>query len=391
MEVAQTSMCHASAPQFLWPQAVCYTAHQLNLWPSDARPRPPPPPSRPAPTGVSHVTLQSSPSQRPVPAVSWGAGGAVAEGEGTGAAGAGGVGSRGAGGVGVEVTPVEDTAASSRRPRPASPPGFPFVPQLPLRSSLRPVAADRGGVPVGGTGGPEGVNGGGAGSWGAGARDTGTVAPTSRNWTRFSPLSLAVSSESRRSRYRADDPFHLVLCSRVPPPPVLPQPPESSLTVLHDQLSNYLRASHHVVSRVLSALVTHPSAPLSSVLALVTTVASFTSSHRLDYASHMVSGTACFPSTRGLLVFPLEVLEDREFELGFLATAVPHLCAMLLASEGDQDALDIPIPRNHAEAVSGTWASYWIAAEEAEMASYRSTGTYVVAVPPPGTNVVSGM
>ncbi|CAI7731748.1 unnamed protein product, partial [Closterium sp. NIES-54] len=37
MEVARTSMCHTGAPQFLWPQAVCYTAHQLNLWPSDAR------------------------------------------------------------------------------------------------------------------------------------------------------------------------------------------------------------------------------------------------------------------------------------------------------------------------------------------------------------------
>ncbi|CAI7912397.1 unnamed protein product [Closterium sp. NIES-53] len=39
MEVARTSMCHAGAPQFLWPQAVRYAAHQLNLWPSDARPR----------------------------------------------------------------------------------------------------------------------------------------------------------------------------------------------------------------------------------------------------------------------------------------------------------------------------------------------------------------
>ncbi|CAI7895738.1 unnamed protein product [Closterium sp. NIES-54] len=64
---------------------------------------------------------------------------------------------------------------------------------------------------------------------------------------------------------------------------------------------------------------------------------------------------------------------------------------MLLAPEGDPYALDIPIPRSHAEAVSGPWASYWIAAEEAEMASYRSTGTYVDGVPPPGTNVVSGM
>ncbi|CAI7790881.1 unnamed protein product [Closterium sp. NIES-54] len=39
MEVAQTSMCHAGAPQFLWPQALCYAAHHLNLWPIDARPQ----------------------------------------------------------------------------------------------------------------------------------------------------------------------------------------------------------------------------------------------------------------------------------------------------------------------------------------------------------------
>ncbi|CAI7928470.1 unnamed protein product [Closterium sp. NIES-54] len=64
---------------------------------------------------------------------------------------------------------------------------------------------------------------------------------------------------------------------------------------------------------------------------------------------------------------------------------------MLLALEGGPDAFDIPIPRNHAEVVSGPWASYWIAAEEAEMASYRSTNTYIDVVPPPGANVVTGM
>ncbi|CAI7771120.1 unnamed protein product [Closterium sp. NIES-53] len=115
----------------------------------------------------------SSPPLRPVPIVSGGAGGAVAESEGTGAARAGGVGSGGAGGVGLEVTLVEDTAASSRRPRLASPLGFPSVPQFPPRSSLRPVVAECGGVPAGGTEGPGGVSGG-----GAGARGTGTVAPT---------------------------------------------------------------------------------------------------------------------------------------------------------------------------------------------------------------------
>ncbi|CAI7867415.1 unnamed protein product [Closterium sp. NIES-53] len=33
MEVARTSMIHAAAPHFLWPFAVWYAAHQLNLWP----------------------------------------------------------------------------------------------------------------------------------------------------------------------------------------------------------------------------------------------------------------------------------------------------------------------------------------------------------------------
>ncbi|CAI7793433.1 unnamed protein product [Closterium sp. NIES-53] len=33
MEAARTSMIHAAAPHFLWPFAVRYTAHQLNLWP----------------------------------------------------------------------------------------------------------------------------------------------------------------------------------------------------------------------------------------------------------------------------------------------------------------------------------------------------------------------
>ncbi|CAI7882416.1 unnamed protein product, partial [Closterium sp. NIES-53] len=33
MEVARTSMIHAAAPHFLWPFAVQYAAHELNLWP----------------------------------------------------------------------------------------------------------------------------------------------------------------------------------------------------------------------------------------------------------------------------------------------------------------------------------------------------------------------
>ncbi|CAI7924933.1 unnamed protein product, partial [Closterium sp. NIES-53] len=39
MEVARTSMIHAAAPNFLWPFAVRYAAHQLNLWPRVSLPK----------------------------------------------------------------------------------------------------------------------------------------------------------------------------------------------------------------------------------------------------------------------------------------------------------------------------------------------------------------
>ncbi|CAI7894618.1 unnamed protein product [Closterium sp. NIES-53] len=100
--------------------------------------------------GVSHVTPQSSVPQLSVPVVCGDTGGAVAEGHGN-----------------------LESAAS-----PYVTPGFLSVPQFPPRSSLRPVAAEPGGVLAGGTGGPGGVGGEGAGSVGAGAGGTGTVAPT---------------------------------------------------------------------------------------------------------------------------------------------------------------------------------------------------------------------
>ncbi|CAI7891404.1 unnamed protein product [Closterium sp. NIES-54] len=64
---------------------------------------------------------------------------------------------------------------------------------------------------------------------------------------------------------------------------------------------------------------------------------------------------------------------------------------MLLAPEGDPDAPDIPTPRSYAEAIEGPYSSQWQAAMDAEMASWKSTGTYIDEVPPPGANIVSGM
>ncbi|CAI7783059.1 unnamed protein product, partial [Closterium sp. NIES-53] len=78
--------------------------------------------------------------------------------------------------------------------------------------------------------------------------------------------------------------------------------------------------------------------------------------------------------------------------LGFPPDAiVPHLVSMLLAPEGDPDAPDIPTPRSYAEATEGPYSSQWQAAMDTEMASWKSTGTYVDEVPPPGANIVSGM
>ncbi|CAI7787576.1 unnamed protein product [Closterium sp. NIES-53] len=56
---------------------------------------------------------------------------------------------------------------------------------------------------------------------------------------------------------------------------------------------------------------------------------------------------------------------------------------MLLSPEGDPNALDIPTPRTYREAVSREWASTWKSAMDLELASWRSTGTYVDTVPPP--------
>ncbi|CAI7905432.1 unnamed protein product [Closterium sp. NIES-54] len=64
---------------------------------------------------------------------------------------------------------------------------------------------------------------------------------------------------------------------------------------------------------------------------------------------------------------------------------------MLIAPDGDLDAPDIPTPRSYAEAITGPYSSQWQTAMDAEMASWKSIGTYVDAVPPPGANIVDGM
>ncbi|CAI7771882.1 unnamed protein product [Closterium sp. NIES-53] len=140
----------------------------------------------------------------------------------------------------------------------------------------------------------------------------------------------------------------------------LPSPPESSLPALADPESDSLRAASPTVTRLLATVVTDPSFESTAASALVTEVVDFAASCRLDYAASLVteSESVCPPSVGGECALGTDVFEDRQEEFQCLAAASPHLVS---------------------------------AAMDAEMASWKSTRTYVDAVPPPGANFVSGM
>ncbi|CAI7775528.1 unnamed protein product [Closterium sp. NIES-54] len=113
MEVLQTSMIHADAPHFLWPFAVRYAAHQLNLWPRVSLPETSPTLrwtrevgdasvfQGPAPSGVSQVDPLPGPAPVQV---------AVGSGTARGAA-SGGAASRGAASGGAEPGVLESEGA----------------------------------------------------------------------------------------------------------------------------------------------------------------------------------------------------------------------------------------------------------------------------------------
>ncbi|CAI7796791.1 unnamed protein product [Closterium sp. NIES-53] len=173
----------------------------------------------------------------------------------------------------------------------------------------------------------------------------------------------------------------------------LPSPPESSLPVLANPESDSLRAASPTVARLLSTVVTDPSFESSAASALVSELVDFAARCRLDYASCLVaaSESVCPPSAGGECALSTDVLEDRQEEFQCFAAALPHLVSTLIAPEGDPDAPDIPTPRSYAEAIESPYSSQWQSAMDAEMASWKSTGTYVDEVPPPGANIVSGM
>ncbi|CAI7873685.1 unnamed protein product [Closterium sp. NIES-53] len=235
--------------------------------------------------------------------------------------------------------------------------------------------------------------------------------PTRGFTERCEPESRPVSPESRSvSPLR---PIRAGRVSRPHPPPVpgthsmtlrpstapqripLPSPPASSLLACPDPASDSLRAASPAVTQFLATAVSDPLFESSSASALVTELVDFPAACRLEYAASLVAESAsvsvCPLFIRGEYALGTDVLEDRPDEFECFAAFVPHLVSMLLAPEGDPDAPDIPTPRSYVEAIEGPYSSQWQAAMDAKMASWKSTGTYIDEVPPPGANIVSGM
>ncbi|CAI7897686.1 unnamed protein product [Closterium sp. NIES-54] len=181
--------------------------------------------------------------------------------------------------------------------------------------------------------------------------------------------------------------------SSVPLRVPLPAPLESSLPKVPARASDRACAASPAVARLLTTAVTNPSFESAAASALVAQLLDFATAYRLDYATALVaeSESANPPSVGGEYALGTDVLEDRQEVSECLAAAVPRFASMLLAPEGDPDALDIPTLRSYVDAIMGSYSSQWQAAMDAEMASWKSTGTYVNEVPPPGANIVDGM
>ncbi|CAI7835271.1 unnamed protein product [Closterium sp. NIES-54] len=173
----------------------------------------------------------------------------------------------------------------------------------------------------------------------------------------------------------------------------LPAPPESSVRAVPDPESDRARAAGPIVSRLLATVVTDPSFESTTASALVAELVEFATACRLDYATALVAefASASPPSIEGECALGTDVLEDRQEDFECLGAAVPRLASMLLAPEGDPDAQDIPTPRSYAEAITCPYSSQWQAAMDAEMVSWKSTGTYLDEVIPHGANIVDGM
>ncbi|CAI7906037.1 unnamed protein product [Closterium sp. NIES-54] len=204
-------------------------------------------------------------------------------------------------------------------------------------------AGARGAVGAGGATGAVGAGGAaGAGAGGAGAAGT-------------APRRLSPSSGTHGMAHRP---------SSVPQRFVLPEPPVSSLPHVPDPEFDLARAASPTVTRLLATVVTDPDFESTAAFALVTELVGFAARSRLDYIESLISESE---------------------------SICPPSVGVSLPLAGDLDALDIPTPRSYGEAIADEHSSQWQTAMDAEMASWKLTGTYVDEVPPPGANIVDGM
>ncbi|CAI7803407.1 unnamed protein product [Closterium sp. NIES-54] len=113
------------------------------------------------------------------------------------------------------------------------------------------------------------------------------------------------------------------------------------------------------VTRLLATVITNPSFESDASSALVAELVDFAAACRLNYAARLVaeSESDCPSSVVGECALGMDVLEDTQEDFECLAAAVPHLVVMLLAPEGDPDALDIPTPHSYVEAITGTYST----------------------------------
>ncbi|CAI7905780.1 unnamed protein product [Closterium sp. NIES-54] len=455
MDGARTSMIHAAAPHFLWPFAVQYTAHQINLQPRVSLPETTPTlrwtgkvgdasmfrvwgsqafvrdttadklSSRagPAPSDVSQVDLAEpveggepwgadpervepggaepggaeSGSAEPERAASKGAAGAGAAGGASGAAGgaagagfAGGA-ARGTGAVGgpAGVGAAGGAAAAGHGGArtggtgAAGAGGAAGVGAAGAGAVATGGASGAGGAGGIGAGGAAGVVAGDPGAEGTGVSTSPLPSPSPYSG-QTSGLTKRRETESQPAlpESRSLSPVHTVRAgrrvSRPRPPPVpgthsmrlspstaqrrvpLPSPPASSLLDGPDSESDSHCAASPTVTRFLATAVTDPLFESTAACALVAELVDFAAARPLDFATGLVaesaSASVCPPSVGGECALGTDVLEDRQEEFECFAAAVPHLAAM-----------------------------------DAEMPSWKSTGTYVDEVPLPGANIVSGM
>ncbi|CAI7905742.1 unnamed protein product [Closterium sp. NIES-53] len=141
----------------------------------------------------------------------------------------------------------------------------------------------------------------------------------------------------------------------------LPAPLKSSLPEVPDPEFDHARAASPTVSRLLATTATGPSFESTAASALIAELLDFAAACRLDYATALIaeSLSASPPSVGGEYALGTNVLEDRQEDFECLAAAVPHFASMVLAPEGDPDALDIPTPRSYAETITGPYSSEW--------------------------------